>query len=128
NTSVTDINLLASHRKQANSNNGVSIDFSGLAKVFVKKRKSSTPEDLDNRNVRAASIQPMAPPPRMELGTFITLYSLSPVIHQRLMDMDIAGPHTLRRMDDKDLLEGSLSKGQIASVRDAEDRYLHDSV
>ncbi|KAJ3543455.1 hypothetical protein NMY22_g3140 [Coprinellus aureogranulatus] len=60
----------------------------------------------------------------MELDDFAMLFGLSENITFKLAAADIPGPHVLRLVSDKDLREdGKLSIGELATVRDAEQRW-----
>jgi hypothetical protein len=60
----------------------------------------------------------------MELGAFCAQYFLSQNIQQKLKAIQVTGPHVLRLISDADLRgDGSLSIGELASLRDAQFRW-----
>ncbi|KIJ15654.1 hypothetical protein PAXINDRAFT_99503 [Paxillus involutus ATCC 200175] len=62
--------------------------------------------------------------PKMDLRTFCDHYNLSLAILQKLDSMEITGPHGLRFVSNTDLREiGKLHIGELADVRDAEERW-----
>jgi len=67
-----------------------------------------------------------APLPPMKLDSFCTAYNLSDAIKDKLVAIQIAGPHVLRLITDTDLRgKGGLSVGELASVHDAQLRWSH---
>jgi len=62
----------------------------------------------------------------MILATFCTLYGLSDDITKKLEAIHVAGPHVLSLISDDLRGEGTLSVGELASVRDAQLRWNHD--
>ena len=62
--------------------------------------------------------------PPMELGIFCTQFFLSRMIQQKLEVIQVTGPHVLSLISDANLRgDGSLSIGELASVRDAQLRW-----
>ena len=67
-----------------------------------------------------------APLPPMKLDSFHTACNLSDAIKDKLVTIQIAGPHVLWLITDTDLQgEGGLSVGKLALVRDAQHRWNH---
>ncbi len=63
----------------------------------------------------------------MVLKDFCGLYKLSGDLKSKLDAIHIVGPHVLRLVSDSDLREsGKLDVGEVASLRDAQQRWLHD--
>ena len=63
----------------------------------------------------------------MDLNIFCDRYKLSDGIRAKLDTIHVAGPHVLGLITDADLRgEGSLSIGELASVRDAQLRWKFD--
>lgn len=67
-----------------------------------------------------------APPPPMSLVDFCQRYDLADSIKSKLDIIHIAGPHVLRLVTDSDLrVSGGLDVGEVASLRDAQQRWIH---
>ncbi|KAI0037783.1 hypothetical protein FA95DRAFT_1613884 [Auriscalpium vulgare] len=129
---TTDINVLASRRlrslsasNSSNSSPNVNVSFEGLADMMAVL-KGSERSALSPANINPApSSKPL--PPKMSLALFCQIYELSAGVITKLSQMELAGPHVLRKLSDADLVEdGALTKAQIAEVRDAEERWLYD--
>lgn len=59
--------------------------------------------------------------PPMTLEAFCVQYKLSFTLQEKLMMIDITGPHILTLVSDRDLREGGgLSIGELAALRDAQ--------
>ncbi|KAJ6522821.1 hypothetical protein DFH09DRAFT_1330406 [Mycena vulgaris] len=63
-------------------------------------------------------------PPQMTLETFCIRYDLSPHIQEKLAAYSVTGPQTLRHLKNTHLEEATLNMGEIADVRDAQDRWM----
>lgn len=62
--------------------------------------------------------------PEITLETFCERYSLSVFILQKLDVLKITGPHGLHFVEDDALVEkGNLDIGELADVRDAQERW-----
>lgn len=60
----------------------------------------------------------------MDLDDFSMLFGLSSALKEKLLRADITGPHILRLISDDDLRKhGLLSIGELAALRDAEERW-----
>jgi hypothetical protein len=60
----------------------------------------------------------------MKLDDFCRQYKLTDEVKGKLDAIQIAGPHVLRLVSDADLRgDGRLSVGELASVRDAQQRW-----
>ncbi|KAJ7573588.1 hypothetical protein C8J56DRAFT_840017, partial [Mycena floridula] len=128
NTSITDINLLASRRHKSSSASGseVNVSFPGFAEAIARMSESRNVSP-EVRRQSTPSEAPSAPtiPPKMDLAVFVCQHQLSATIHEKLRKLDISGPHILRLMENSELAEGGLSNGQIAVIQDAEQHFLH---
>lgn len=130
---MTDINVLAKRRLQAankTSGNQVNVHLDGLANIIHELRNEPrTP--LANRSKRtvtpASAPKRSRPPPKMDLADFCAMQGLSEAIAEKLAKMDVDGPHLLCKITDQQLADGGLSVGQVAAVRDGEERYLVDA-
>ncbi|KAF9255368.1 hypothetical protein L218DRAFT_1081883 [Marasmius fiardii PR-910] len=74
-------------------------------------------------------IQQIQIPPKLSLSKFCKSYSLSASLQKKLEGLKIPGPHVLGRITDKTLSselngEWKLVVGEIAELRDAEERWL----
>ncbi|KAJ8082936.1 hypothetical protein PM082_008794 [Marasmius tenuissimus] len=67
------------------------------------------------------------PPPRLPLGKFCKQYKLSSSLHEKLSKLDIDGPHVLRLIKDSALESEGFSIGEVAGLRDAEERWMADN-
>ncbi|KAK1233769.1 hypothetical protein PQX77_003060, partial [Marasmius sp. AFHP31] len=67
------------------------------------------------------------PPPRLPLGKFCKQYKLSSSLHEKLSKLDIDGPHVLRLIKDSALESEGFSIGELAGLRDAEERWMADN-
>jgi hypothetical protein len=67
------------------------------------------------------------PPPKMTVHVFCAKFDLSPAIEAKLSRINVSGPHLLRLIDDNALRkEGELDLGELAGVRDAEERWMNE--
>ncbi|KAL0566044.1 hypothetical protein V5O48_015971 [Marasmius crinis-equi] len=64
-------------------------------------------------------------PPKMLLDDFCERYELTVDLRRKLEDMKVPGPHTLRLIRNESL-EKQLEIGEIAELRDAEERWMED--
>ncbi|KAG7097620.1 hypothetical protein E1B28_004953 [Marasmius oreades] len=62
-------------------------------------------------------------PPKLPLLDFCLRYGLSPDLREKLEEMKIPGPHVLRLISDQSF-EGKLQVGEVAELRDAEERWM----
>ena len=67
------------------------------------------------------------PPPRVTLTKFCKQYKLSASLHEKLAALDIDGPHVLRLIKDGALESKGFSIGEVAGLRDAEERWMADN-
>jgi hypothetical protein len=119
--------LLAGRRAKDHNGSGITVNFPGFADIF----RHQNPLPASQAPVHAAdpinSPHRRIPPPPMKLDDFCQHYDLSDAINAKLVDIQIAGLHVLRLIADCDLREeGKLSIGELASVRDAQQRWSHD--
>ena len=128
-----DVALLAKRRLAQNREAAapaITVNFPGFADIF---RAPNTPEipAAVNAVARAPAAidsvrQRAPPPPPMMLDNFCRLYKLADDIKAKLDIIHIAGPHVLRLVSDSDLRDsGGLDVGEVATVRDAEQRWAH---
>jgi hypothetical protein len=67
---------------------------------------------------------PRALPPKITLEFFCQTYELSEDIQAKLAVLKVMGPHALHLIKDNQLSgEGKLVIGELADVRDAEERW-----
>jgi hypothetical protein len=67
------------------------------------------------------------PPPKISVHVFCARFDLSPAIEAKLGGINVTGPHLLRLIDDTALqTEGGLDLGELAGVRDAEERWMSE--
>ena len=63
--------------------------------------------------------------PKMTLAAFCDCYELHLIIEGKLNELNITGPHALRFVSNQQLAdEVGLSVGELADVRDAQERWL----
>jgi hypothetical protein len=61
----------------------------------------------------------------MSISNFCCKFELSADVKEKLSGINITGPHLLRLIDDAALrTEARLDLGELAGVRDAEERWL----
>ncbi|KAF9243074.1 hypothetical protein BU15DRAFT_59953 [Melanogaster broomeanus] len=66
-------------------------------------------------------------PPKISLEEFCLRYALSQAIHTKLTKLAITGPHALRFVSNDVLMnDGTFAVGELADVRDAEQRWAQD--
>lgn len=76
----------------------------------------------------AANIpQPAALRPKLSLIDFCERFNLSLWLREKLDNIDVTGPHCLRFLQNADLLGAGLSLGELADIRDAEERWMLDA-
>ncbi|EIM79739.1 uncharacterized protein STEHIDRAFT_163296, partial [Stereum hirsutum FP-91666 SS1] len=134
NEDITDINLLSSRQLQAATNRSpnVEISFNGLAETIKALRNDAThppnqaPITPAPDILRLPAVPPPRLPPRLGLADFGTQYTISAETITQLRLMKVVGPHVLRLLSKEDLLAEGLSRGQVAEVRDAEERWMKD--
>lgn len=135
NQDTTDISLLAKRRARNTSNSSggqVQVNFEGLANLVAELRGNTNEQRVPLANVANAASRSLSPaifttpvlPPKMSLSDFCFMHDLPDELQAKLNAMDISGPHLLRKISDVQLSDGGLSVGQVAAVRDAEDRYM----
>lgn len=126
-----DIALLAKRRLSQNRGTeqpAITVNFPGFAEIFRQPNAPAPLGPLLAHNVadnHAAPIRqaPLAP---MDLENFCVQYMLSDNIKAKLESIHVAGPHVLSLISNADFRgEGQLSIGELASLRDAEMRWIH---
>jgi hypothetical protein len=124
-----DIALLAKRRMAQNRDAAapaITVNFPGFADIF---RAPNAPPLGPAEPPLAASVNSphrRVPLPPMELEDFCRQFNLSYELRAKLNVIHITGPHVLRLVSDADLRgEGGLSVGELASVRDAQQRWIH---
>jgi hypothetical protein len=76
------------------------------------------PAAVPARPIRAALV------PKMTLDAFCEQFDLSIFVLQKLDTLKITGPHGLRFISDRQLIEqGQMEVGELADVRDAQERW-----
>jgi len=126
-----DVSLLAKHCLAASRDNQplpITVNFPGFAELFAHAKAPITalpvPPATGAGAASNAAPRRCAPLPPMELAVFCMQYWLSDQIETKLSAIHITGPHVLCLISDADLRgEGSLSIGELASVRDAQFRW-----
>lgn len=127
---LMDTNLLAKRRValQAHGQNSPTVNFEGLANVIKQLNPAYGRENAPPAPAPLAAV-PLhrRPPPKMSIATFCSQFDLSPEIQAKLLGIAIAGPHLLRLVDDGALRgEAGLSLGELAGIRDAEERWMNE--
>lgn len=98
------------------------MNFPGFADIF----RAPNAAPIATLPVPVNSLRHRAPPPPMTLEDFCCLYKLASDLKSKLDAIHIAGPHVLRLVSDTDLRgSGGLDVGELASVRDAQQRWIH---
>jgi hypothetical protein len=120
-----DILALAKRRRNqlaqdTKSSSNITVNFSGLAELL------NTRQNPDTTTVQSVQ-QPSRPaqlPPRLSLDAFCDYYDLPRSVYEKLNSHQITGPHLLRLISNDQLrLECALSIGELAAIRDAEERW-----
>ncbi|KAG1846151.1 hypothetical protein C8R48DRAFT_677938 [Suillus tomentosus] len=62
--------------------------------------------------------------PKLSLLDFCNRFKLSRWLCEKLDNIDVTGPHCLRFLQNADLLGAGLSLGELADIRDAEERWM----
>ena len=124
---LMDTNLLAKRHValQSHSQNSPTVNFEGLADVIkqLNGQENALPAPAP---LTAVPLHPR-PPPKMSIATFCLQFDLSPEIQAKLLGIAIAGPHLLHLVDDCALRgEAGLSLGELAGIRDAEERWMNE--
>ncbi|KAI3602366.1 hypothetical protein WG66_011261 [Moniliophthora roreri] len=96
-----------------NSANPVFVDLSGIA-PFLRSPHHQLPNPT------------RLPPPKVPLSEFCKKYELSDALQEKLKGLNIDGPHVLRLIKDEALEKKGLSIGEVAGLRDAEERWMTD--
>ncbi|KAF9231170.1 hypothetical protein BU15DRAFT_56490, partial [Melanogaster broomeanus] len=136
-----DATILAKRRLTTNHNSSTSslqvvVNFDRLAEILSGlhgngQRTSAasgqgpgpnhTPTPANNPVTRRAL------PPKISLEEFCLRYSLSQAIYAKLTKLAITGPHALRFISNNVLSnDGTFVVGELADVRDAEQRWADD--
>jgi hypothetical protein len=121
--STADANLLATRRGRENSNQpSITVNLAGLADLVqpLRNRVINTPDSPSvSRRTKL--------PPKMSLEEFVKRYNLSNSISRGLDKIEVTGPHALRFIPDSVLSDSAmLSVGQIADIRDAQERWQNN--
>jgi hypothetical protein len=111
---------------QPKAQNTAVVNFEGLADV-IRQLNPAT----NNHREPVALALPVAtparhlPPPKMTMDDFCWKFELSANIKEKLFRINITGPHLLRLIDNLALrTEAGLDLGELAGVRDAEERWM----
>jgi hypothetical protein len=123
---ANDVRLLANRRLNQTREAAppITVNFSGLADLLKQNGAPVAPAPAAGSAVSAKN-EPLPPP--MELALFCDQYHLSNDIKKKLGSIHVSGPHVLRLITDADLRgEGTLSIGELASLRDAHMRWIVD--
>ncbi|EEB94443.1 hypothetical protein MPER_06744 [Moniliophthora perniciosa FA553] len=67
-------------------------------------------------------------PPKLALEDFCEKYALSQELQNKLKTLQIEGPHVLRFVSDDMFLGQNLTIGELAGLRDAQERWTEDCV
>ena len=126
-----DVALLARRRlnqaREATVPN-ITVNIPGLGDLFRQQLPPPPVEPLAAQNLNLPAPARHLPP-RTKLDDFCTRYDLLESVKDKLMAIQITGPHILHLVSDVDLRgDGKLSVGELASLRDAELRWMADSV
>lgn len=85
--------------------------------------RNSSASRSPTKNTASNSIRP-AQVPKITLNEFCHRFQLTSPILEKLEVMKVTGPHALRFVTDTHLVElGKMEIGEIADVRDAEERW-----
>ena len=127
-----DVALLARRRlnqaREAAAPN-ITVNIPGLGDLFRQQLPQPPMEPLAAQNLNLPAPGARRLPPPTKLDDFCRLYHLSESVKGKLTDIQITGPHVLHLVSDVDLRgEGKLSVGELASLRDAELRWIADTV
>ncbi|KAG7097607.1 hypothetical protein E1B28_004941 [Marasmius oreades] len=108
------------------TNTPVYLDLNGI--IGLLRGTSSSSSGATPETALLASGTPRSrPPPRVPLARFCKNYKLSSALQGKLEKMEIEGPHVLRLIKDSVLQSGGgLSIGELAGLRDAEERWMAD--
>ncbi|KAG1872131.1 hypothetical protein C8R48DRAFT_595708, partial [Suillus tomentosus] len=123
-----DILALAKRRRNqitqdSKPSSNITVNFSGLAELLSTARQTPAPQPNVSSTVQQPS-QPAQVPPRLSLQAFCDFYDLPLSVYDKLNSHQIMGPHLLRLISDDQLrTECVLSIGELAAVRDAEERW-----
>ncbi|KAG2113831.1 uncharacterized protein F5147DRAFT_570720 [Suillus discolor] len=116
-----DISALARRRRAQlagrdhNNQSNITVNFAGLAELIRPSSPSKNP---------TCSTKTMSIPPKLDLQSFATWFGLSGQLHDKLKAIHLDGPHLLRLVSNEQLqTEGGLSLGELAVLRDAEERW-----
>jgi hypothetical protein len=125
---MTDMNALAHRRVSSQSHNSPIVNFEGLADVIKQLNPQPTiPAPIPIATASALPRPLRLPPPKMSTADFCAQFDLSPEIRDKLGSINIAGPHLLRLVADGALREEArLDLGELAGVRDAEERWMNE--
>ncbi|KAG2111135.1 uncharacterized protein F5147DRAFT_651357 [Suillus discolor] len=103
------------HGRNHNNQSNITVNFAGLAELI----RLSSPSKNPTRSTKTMSI-----PPKLDLQSFATWFGLSGQLHDKLKAIHLDGPHLLRLVSNEQLrTEGGLSLGELAVLRDAEERW-----
>lgn len=120
---ATDTATLARRRAVVQQPLAPAVNFEGL--VDVLKHLNPTLQQPLPTQIPLASVPHNFPPPKMSTHEFCIKFELSPVIQAKLSGINVTGPHLLRLIDNAALrTEGGLDLGELAGVRDAEERWM----
>ena len=104
------------------------VNFEGLADV-IKQLRPDFGIGSQNQPPAPAAAPAIAVrrplPPKLSLADFCARFQLSDAIHDKLANIKVTGPHVLRLVNDDALrAEGNLDIGELADLRDVEERWM----
>jgi len=118
-----DISALARRRhaqlagRDHNNQSNITVNFTGLAELI----RPSSPSATSRSSVIS---RPKAIPPKLDLRIFAHQFGIPMDLYDKLEAIHLNGPHLLRLISDEQLrTEGGLSLGELAILRDAEERW-----
>ncbi|KAJ2936905.1 hypothetical protein H1R20_g190, partial [Candolleomyces eurysporus] len=131
-SNTADIAMLAQRRAaagQPTQQPQTTVSLAGLAEFIREMRQPESTRATEAPAPEALALpQPKRLPPRMKLDDFCRLYGLDDGLKHKLGAIDITGPHVLRLVTDDDLRKsGTLTIGELATLRDAEERWHDDT-
>ncbi|KAG2063165.1 hypothetical protein BDR04DRAFT_1038966, partial [Suillus decipiens] len=102
------------------SSSNITVNFSGLAELLNARQN---PDTTAIQSVQQPP-RPAQLPPRLSLEAFCDYYDLPCSVYNKLDGRQIMGPHLLRLISNDQLrTECALSIGELAAIRDAEERW-----
>ncbi|KAF8835409.1 hypothetical protein BDN67DRAFT_913095, partial [Paxillus ammoniavirescens] len=105
---------------QDNAQPNVTVIFTGLTELLWPSPPNAQPPQAPECAHAAVPVKQI--PPKLDVDSFAHQYDLSWALCDKLETIHLSGPHFLRFITDELQTEGNLSLGELAALRDAEER------